>query len=111
MLSYTSKFKSKTLSPKFMRPWPRYIPRVWPICSAFRVGQVLISLCLWFHEASFLLFVCRAIIGGVCASGWVRELIVEGSYLGMYTSYTQEGLKCAVILFIVSEAMFFFSFF
>lgn len=29
----------------------------------------------------------------------------------MYTSHTHASLKCAVILFIVSEAMFFFSFF
>jgi len=68
-------------------------------------------LCLWFHEGRFLLVVVRVVIGGVCASGWVRELIVEGRYLGMYTSYVHRRLKCAVILFIISEGMFFFSFF
>lgn len=56
---------------KFMRPWPRYISSLWPICSSFRVGQVLLSLCLWFHEGRILLFTCRFLIGLLCAGGWV----------------------------------------
>nr|QUG10622.1 cytochrome c oxidase subunit 3 [Hydroides norvegica] len=96
---------------KFMSPWPRYLPSLWPICSAFAVGQVLLSLCLWFHEATIYLFAFSFLVGLLCAMGWVRELIVEGTFLGMYTSHTHKSLKCAMILFIVSEAMFFFSFF
>lgn len=36
---------------------------------------------------------------------------MEGTFLGIYTSSTHRRLKCAIILFIVSEAMFFVSFF
>lgn len=96
---------------KFMSPWARYLPSLWPICSSFTVGQLLLSLCLWFHEARVSLFFFRFLLGLLCAVGWVRELVLEGSFIGIYTSYTHKSLKCAMILFIVSEAMFFFSFF
>lgn len=47
------KRKPGTKPAAFISPWPRYIPSLWPICCAFRVGQVLMRLCLWFHEARF----------------------------------------------------------
>lgn len=42
---------------------------------------------------------------------WWRDVIREGTYLGLHTKIVQQGLRYGVILFIVSEIMFFFSFF
>ena len=35
----------------------------------------------------------------------------EGTFMGFHTSKVVDGLKLGVILFIISEAMFFFSIF
>lgn len=42
---------------------------------------------------------------------WWRDVIREGTYQGHHTQIVQQGLRYGVILFIVSEVMFFFSFF
>ena len=54
---------------RFIRPWPRYISRTWPISRAFIVAQVLLGLCLWFHEARAALFMVSFTIGFFCAIG------------------------------------------
>jgi len=42
---------------------------------------------------------------------WWRDVIREATFEGMHTSKVQRGLKMGMILFIVSEIMFFFAFF
>ena len=54
---------------KFIRPWPRYISRTWPISRAFIVAQVLLGLCLWFHDARVVFFSVSFTIGLLCAIG------------------------------------------
>jgi cytochrome c oxidase subunit 3 len=42
---------------------------------------------------------------------WWRDIIRESTYQGHHTKIVQTGLRFGMLLFIVSEAMFFFSFF
>lgn len=42
---------------------------------------------------------------------WWRDVIRESTFLGYHTKQVQYGLRLGFILFIVSEVMFFFSFF
>lgn len=42
---------------------------------------------------------------------WWRDIIREGTFEGHHTSLVQLGLRYGMILFIVSEIMFFFAFF
>lgn len=42
---------------------------------------------------------------------WLRDVIREGTYEGQHTSVVQRGLRLGMILFILSEVMFFFGFF
>ena len=42
---------------------------------------------------------------------WWRDVIVEGMFKGFHTTIVKKGLRVCMILFIVSEVMFFFSFF
>jgi hypothetical protein len=44
-------------------------------------------------------------------SFWFRDIISEGTYLGNHTLSVQKGLNLGVILFIVSEALFFLAIF
>lgn len=43
--------------------------------------------------------------------GWWRDVIREATFEGQHTSVVQKGLRIGVLLFIVSEVMFFFAFF
>jgi len=42
---------------------------------------------------------------------WWRDVVREGTYEGHHTLLVQVGLRWGMILFIVSEVMFFFAFF
>jgi cytochrome c oxidase subunit 3 len=42
---------------------------------------------------------------------WWRDIVREGTFEGQHTSVVQNGLRMGMILFIVSEIMFFFAFF
>ena len=42
---------------------------------------------------------------------WWRDVIREATFEGHHTSTVQTGLKYGMLLFIVSEIMFFFAFF
>ena len=44
-------------------------------------------------------------------SFWFRDIISEGTFLGNHTLAVQKGLNLGVILFIVSEALFFMAIF
>jgi len=43
--------------------------------------------------------------------GWFRDIVRESSYMGYHTFDVQKNLRLGFILFIVSEVMFFSSFF
>ena len=42
---------------------------------------------------------------------WWRDIVREGSFEGQHTGAVQDGLRMGMLLFIVSEIMFFFAFF
>jgi len=42
---------------------------------------------------------------------WWYEIVIEATYEGHHTKVVQRGLRYGVILFIISEIMFFFGFF
>ena len=42
---------------------------------------------------------------------WWNDVVCEGLFEGHHTNIVQEGLKMGMVLFIVSEIMFFFAFF
>ena len=41
---------------------------------------------------------------------WWKDIVREGTYEGQHTKQVQQGLRWGMILFIVSEVMFFFCF-
>lgn len=43
--------------------------------------------------------------------GWWWDVVVEATYLGRHTSLVYRGLRIGIIIFILSEVMFFFGFF
>jgi len=68
---------------------------------------------MWFHYYSggaWLLILGLIIVVFVMAAWW-RDIIRENSFEGNQTTQVENGLRMGMILFIVSEIMFFFGFF
>lgn len=83
----------------------------WPLVSAISLLFLTSSAVLWFHTGvsdffsfSFLSLLLSSIL-------WFRDVVREGTFEGHHTREVQTSLKYGMFLFIVSEVMFFFSFF
>lgn len=88
-------------------------PSPWPLMGAFGALMATFGGVLTMH----------GYIGGkaLCSLGfftilytmyvWWRDIVREGTYEGQHTKIVQKGLRMGVILFIVSEVMFFVAFF
>jgi len=88
-------------------------PSPWPIISAFSALMLTFGLVLFmngYRGGTFLLpfGLCMILFMMVV---WWRDIIREGTIEGQHTSIVQKGLRLGMILFIVSEIMFFFAFF
>ncbi len=88
-------------------------PSPMPILAAFSAFAVAIGLTMFMHE--------HALGGPVLIAGnialittvffWWRDVIREGRIDKAHTKPVQHGLRFGMVLFIISEVMFFFAFF
>jgi len=87
-------------------------PSPWPLFAALGAFLVTTNAVLFFHEfdSGSLLFYSFIYLA-VTSAYWWRDVIREATFQGCHTSVVQRGLRLGMILFIVSEVMFFFSFF
>jgi len=88
-------------------------PSPWPLISAFGAFMLTFGFAMYMHGYTgggflwrfgllmilFMMFV------------WWRDIVREGTFEGQHTKQVQDGLKMGMLLFIVSEIMFFFAFF
>ena len=88
-------------------------PSPWPLISAFSAFTLTFGGVLYMHGYFGGNFLWRfgffmVLYMMFC---WWRDIIREGTLEGQHTQTVQNGLKMGVILFIISEIMFFFAFF
>jgi len=98
---------------RLRHPFHLVDPSPWPLFVSLASLSLTSSAVLYFHMYSrggFLLFFSFIMLILVM-SFWFKDVIVEGTYEGHHTSYVQRGLRYGMLLFIVSEIMFFFAFF
>jgi len=93
--------------------WHMVDPSPWPILTALILFNTLVSLILYFHfkNISIFLALINFIFLVISVNNWFSDIIREATYEGKHTKLVQKGLKLGMILFIISEVMFFFSFF
>lgn len=88
-------------------------PSPWPIVTATSTGAMLIGAVMYMHlieNGLFVLFV-GFLVTLLNAGLWWRDVIREGTFQGHHTSVVQKGLRYGMLMFIISEVMFFFAFF
>ena len=95
------------------RQHPYYLvdPSPWPLLSSFAAGLLATGLVLWMHDiANWVKWVGLAAVLWTMY-GWWRDVVREARAEKGYNPVVQLGLRYGVILFIISEVMFFVAFF
>lgn len=86
-------------------------PRPWPLTRSLGAFLLTRGLIKWFHIYSIDLFLVGVLSIILSIIQWWRDIIREGTFQGLHTEKVQRGLQWGIILFIISEVLFFFSFF
>ena len=66
---------------------------------------------IYFHYSQILILLLGLLSISICLFLWLRDVVRESTYQGFHTKATVNGLKMGFLLFIVSEVLFFVSFF
>jgi len=87
-------------------------PSFWPFFTSLSFFFFALSFVGYMHFfCSFFVFFMFFLSLLLCFLFWFMDVIFESTYQGYHTRAVQRGLRIGVILFIVSEVMFFFAFF
>ena len=88
-------------------------PSPWPLIAAFSALMLTFGGVLYMHGYVGGVFLWRYgfVMCLLIMYVWWRDIIREGTIEGQHTRIVQDGLRMGMILFIVSEVMFFFAFF
>nr|WKU84083.1 cytochrome c oxidase subunit III [Parhelophilus rex] len=83
----------------------------WPLTSAIGIMTMVSGLVKWFHQYNNSLLFLGLVITLLSTYQWWRDVSREGTFQGLHTIMVTTGLRWGMILFIVSEILFFVSFF
>uniref|UniRef100_U5ELW2 Cytochrome c oxidase subunit 3 n=1 Tax=Corethrella appendiculata TaxID=1370023 RepID=U5ELW2_9DIPT len=83
----------------------------WPLTGAIGAMTTVSGLVQWFHQYNISLFLLGNLITLLTMYQWWRDISREGAFQGLHTLTVVLGLRWGMILFIISEIFFFFSFF
>lgn len=86
-------------------------PSPWPLTGALSALLITSGLIIWFHFNSIFLLSLGLITNILTIFQWWRDIIREGTFQGHHTPTVQKGLRYGIILFIISEVLFFTGFF
>lgn len=102
-------FKNKT-----QRHWYHIVTQsLWPITGSVGALFLTFGSALFFH---FFLFSSILLFSGITLILttmfiWWRDVVREATWTGSHPQVIQTGLRVGIILFIITEVMFFFAFF
>ena len=85
-------------------------PSPWPLVAAVGALAMTFGGVLYMHNyfGGNLLFSTGFFITLFVMFVWWKDIIREGTFEGQHTQEVQVGLRWGMVLFIVSEIMFFF---
>jgi cytochrome c oxidase subunit 3 len=88
-------------------------PSPWPLTTAFSMLTMALGGVMYMHTYSMggftLFFGFISLILSMYV--WFRDITREATYQGHHTEVVQVGIRYGMLMFIVSEIMFFFAFF
>nr|YP_010943702.1 cytochrome c oxidase subunit III [Ennucula tenuis]WLV28172.1 cytochrome c oxidase subunit 3 [Ennucula tenuis] len=83
----------------------------WPLTASCGAFFLTVGLASWMHGYTMMILELGICCISVTMMLWWRDVIREATYQGFHTNPVGTGLRVGMILFIISEVCFFFSFF
>nr|YP_010022724.1 cytochrome c oxidase subunit III [Polleniopsis mongolica]QOP39572.1 cytochrome c oxidase subunit III [Polleniopsis mongolica]QXG15705.1 cytochrome c oxidase subunit III [Polleniopsis mongolica] len=83
----------------------------WPLTASIGAMTMVTGMIKWFHQYDVNLLVLGNIITMLTVYQWWRDISRESTFQGLHTNVVIMGLRWGMILFILSEVLFFMSFF
>nr|YP_010270140.1 cytochrome c oxidase subunit III [Karenia caelatata]UJX86998.1 cytochrome c oxidase subunit III [Karenia caelatata] len=83
----------------------------WPLMGSIGAMTLVSGMIMLFHDINCKLLSLGGLILLLTMMQWWRDISREGTFQGLHTMIVINGLKMGMILFIVSEILFFVSFF
>nr|YP_010702014.1 cytochrome c oxidase subunit III [Dexia tenuiforceps]WCL18802.1 cytochrome c oxidase subunit III [Dexia tenuiforceps] len=83
----------------------------WPLMASIGTMVTVSGLVKWFHQYNNSLFILGNIINILTMYQWWRDISRESTFQGLHTITVTTGLRWGMVLFILSEILFFVSFF
>ncbi|UAT98640.1 cytochrome oxidase subunit 3 (mitochondrion) [Muscidifurax raptorellus] len=96
---------------KLFQPYHLVTISPWPLLMSISLMMLLISVLNWFNNYTFYMLMLSILVSILIMYQWWRDVIRESTYQGYHTKFVVLGLKLGMLLFIISEIMFFFSIF
>lgn len=91
-------------------PFHLVTPSPWPFLISISLLNNLIRIIRWFHNLNYIItFTIPSTL--LCIYQWWRDIIREATFQGLHTPNVYNNIRIGIILFIISEIIFFFSFF
>nr|YP_010381662.1 cytochrome c oxidase subunit III [Cylindratus longicephalus]UDL72037.1 cytochrome c oxidase subunit 3 [Cylindratus longicephalus] len=83
----------------------------WPILLSINIMTMLLGTVMWMTNKTMTTMILGFVLTTTCSTLWWRDMTREATFQGMHTMKVVKGLKMGMTLFIISEIMFFSSFF
>nr|YP_009713614.1 cytochrome c oxidase subunit III [Paramacrosteles nigromaculatus]QGG46172.1 cytochrome c oxidase subunit III [Paramacrosteles nigromaculatus] len=83
----------------------------WPLTGSLGIMSMTSGTVMWFHYNETWLMNLGMIIIMLTMMQWWRDVVRESTFQGMHTKMVVKSMKLGMILFILSEVLFFTSFF
>lgn len=96
---------------KVYHPYHLVDPSPWPYVMGCAALLTTLGAVIYFHYSQIFLLFLGLISVSLCMFVWLKDVVRESTYQGLHTKAAVLGLKIGFLLFIVSEILFFVSFF
>nr|UGK73287.1 cytochrome c oxidase subunit III [Paradorydium reflexanum] len=83
----------------------------WPITSSMGIFNLMLGIVMWFQFSKLMILTIGMTIIIFSMVQWWRDVIRESTFQGFHTKSVIMSMKWGMILFILSEILFFSSFF
>ena len=93
-------------------PFHLVTPSPWPLLTSFSLLAIMLNTVIYFHSIGDSLpkVICAFGCLVFCIIRWFTDITNEATFEGNHTKRVQQGIRQGMLLFIVSEVFFFFSF-
>nr|YP_010349777.1 cytochrome c oxidase subunit III [Cassianeura cassiae]UOH96519.1 cytochrome c oxidase subunit III [Cassianeura cassiae] len=83
----------------------------WPLTGSLGLLSTMMGMIMWFNKFEIYMLIIGMLIISLTMIQWWRDVTRESTFQGLHTVKVIKGMKIGMILFIVSEVLFFTSFF